>query len=124
MKRLIFDLDDTLCITPNGNYAESQPRLDVIKKLREYKATGFEIIIQTSRNVRTYQNNIGKITANTLPTIIGWLKQHDVPFDEIYIGKPWCGFDGFYIDDKAVRPSELLSMSYAEITELLASEKK
>ena len=51
----------------------------------------------------SYENNIGKINANTLPIILSWLEENNVPYDEIYIGKPWCGTEGFYIDDKAVR---------------------
>jgi capsule biosynthesis phosphatase len=123
MKRLVFDLDNTLTINSDRPYHESLPRQDIIKKLREYKAAGFEIIISTSRNVRTYKSNIGKINANTLPVIIKWLETHNIPYDEIYVGKPWCGEEGFYIDDKAIRPSELNALSYKGIKELLDREK-
>jgi len=119
MKRLIFDLDETLCSTVNGDYVNSTPIWPVIEKLREYKANGFEIAISTSRNMRTYAGNTGKIAANTLPIILDWLKRHDVPFDEIYVGKPWCGTEGFYIDDRAIRPQELVDLSYAEIMQLI-----
>lgn len=119
MKRLIFDLDDTLCTTQNGDYANAQPITEVIEKLREYHRQGFTIIINTSRNMRTYQGNIGAINKNTLPIIIDWLRRHDIPYDELYVGKPWCGFEGFYVDDKAIRPDELVKLSYAEICHLL-----
>lgn len=123
MKRLVIDLDDTICRTKDGNYADSQPIPEVIERLREYREAGFEIIIHTSRNVRTYEGNIGKITAHTLPIIIEWLRKHDVPYDEIYVGKPWCGHEGFYVDDRAIRPSEFLAHSHEEITTLLRREK-
>ncbi|BFM99034.1 HAD-IIIC family phosphatase [Moraxella sp. K02] len=119
MKRLIFDLDDTLCTTQNGDYANAQPITEVVEKLREYHRQGFTIIINTSRNMRTYQGNIGAINKNTLPIIIDWLRRHDIPYDELYVGKPWCGFEGFYVDDKAIRPDELVKLSYAEICQLL-----
>lgn len=119
MKRLIFDLDETLCTTINGDYVNSTPIWPVIEKLREYRASGFEIAISTSRNMRTYAGNTGKISANTLPIIIDWLSRHNVPFDEIYVGKPWCGTDGFYIDDRAIRPQELVDLSYTEIMKLI-----
>lgn len=119
MKRLIFDLDDTLCTTQNGDYANAQPITEVIEKLREYHQQGFTIVINTSRNMRTYQGNIGAINKNTLPIIIDWLGRHDIPYDELYVGKPWCGFEGFYVDDKAIRPDELVKLSYAEICQLL-----
>ncbi|MBH9969054.1 MULTISPECIES: HAD-IIIC family phosphatase [unclassified Commensalibacter] len=124
MKRLVFDLDDTLTINTSGvSYADKLPNLPVIQKLREYKKQGFEIIIQTARNMYTYNGDIGKINANTLPIIIEWLKKHEVPYDEIYVGKPWCGKEGFYIDDRAIRPSEFISMSFDEITKLIETKK-
>ena len=120
MKRLIFDLDDTLTRPdPSRSYAEKEPNLPLIAKLREYKAMGFEIIVQTARNMRSYENSIGKINANTLPVIIEWLQRHEVPYDEIHVGKPWCGFDGFYVDDRAIRPSEFVALSLVEIQALI-----
>ena len=119
MKRLIFDLDDTLCTTQNGDYANAQPITEVVEKLKEYHRQGFTIVINTSRNMRTYQGNIGAINKNTLPIIIDWLARHDIPYDELYVGKPWCGFEGFYVDDRAIRPDELVKLSYAEICQLL-----
>jgi capsule biosynthesis phosphatase len=83
---------------------------------------GFEICIYTARNMRTHDGNLGKINVYTLPAIIDWLNANDVPYDEIIVGKPWCGFDGFYVDDKAIRPSEFVSKSFEEIQELLAEE--
>lgn len=123
MKRLILDLDDTICTTVDGDYRNAKPNLEVIEKIRRYKKEGFDIVISTSRNVRTYKGNIGLINANTLPIIIEWLAFHDVPYDELYIGKPWCGHEGFYVDDKAVRPSEFSRYSYNEIVEILEAEK-
>lgn len=119
MKRLIFDLDDTLCETTNGDYVNAQPVTEVIEKLRDYHAQGFIIVINTSRNMRTYNGNIGEINKNTLPIIADWLARHQVPYDELYVGKPWCGFEGFYIDDKAIRPDEFVKLSYNEICALI-----
>lgn len=118
-----MDLDNTITCTEGGDYYSSQPILEVIERLREYKAQGFEIVISTSRNMRTYEGNIGKINANTLPIIIDWLEKHNVPYDEIYVGKPWCGTTGFYVDDKAIRPDEFVNMSYDEVKNLLGIEK-
>ncbi|HFM0658277.1 TPA: capsular biosynthesis protein, partial [Escherichia coli] len=94
----------------------------VVQKLREYKSLGFNITILTSRNMRTYEGNIGKINVHTLPIIIEWLNRHNVPYDDIVLAKPWCGFDGFYVDDKSIRPSEFSSLTYEQIKDLLAKE--
>ena len=123
MKRLVFDLDGTLTHDdPSVGYAERQPNAAVVEKLRAYQQQGFEIVICSARNMRTYEGQIGKINANTLPVILDWLTRHEIPFDEVHVGKPWCGADGFYVDDKAVRPSEFLALSHDEIHALLAKE--
>ena len=122
MKRLVIDLDDTLTIAGGSDYTTVPPRHDVVEKLREYKAKDFEIVIYTARNMRTYQNSLGKIAANTLPVITTWLEENDIPFDEIWIGKPWCGTDGFYVDDRAVRPVEFVTLDYEEIRSLLGMD--
>jgi len=115
-----MDLDGTLTgDQPGIPYAERQPRIDVIEKLREYKVEGFEIVIATARNMKTHNNNVGRINALTLPIIIEWLNRHNIPYDEIHVGKPWCGTDGFYVDDKAVRPDEFAKMAYTDIQKLL-----
>ena len=61
MKKLVMDLDDTICSTTNGDYGNSIPNISVIDKLIKYKKDGFYIIIHSSRNMRTYEGNIGKI---------------------------------------------------------------
>ena len=123
MKRLIFDLDNTISFSIDSNYIDSKPDLVIIDRIRTYKDKGFEIIISTSRNMRTYKGSIGKINAHTLPIIIEWLDKHNVPYDEIIVGKPWCGTDGFYIDDRAIRPSEFLRYDYNEIINLIDNKK-
>lgn len=123
-KKLVIDLDGTLVVDDrNLPYAERRPNEVLAARLREYHAKGYEIIIQSARNMRTYSSNMGKINANTLPIIVTWLIKNNIPYDEIHVGKPWCGFEGFYVDDKSVRPSEFVSLSEQEIETLLEREK-
>ena len=120
---IVLDLDGTLTnLDPAVDYADVTPRADVVEKVREYAGQGFRIIICTSRNMRTYANSVGHINANTLPIVIEWLRRHDIPFDEIHVGKPWCGNGGFYIDDKTIRPDEFVSMSYPDIQKVISDE--
>jgi capsule biosynthesis phosphatase len=121
---LVLDLDGTLTIAGSGaGYDDALPRMEVIAQVRRYAAEGFRIIIMTSRNMRSFNNSVGRINAETLPVAIEWLKRHNVPFDEIHVGKPWCGPGGFYVDDKAVRPSEFLALDRGGIAALLEREK-
>ena len=98
-KKIVIDLDDTISITENGKYLESIPNLQVVEKLREYKELGYDIVIHSSRNMRTYNNNIGEINVHTLPVVIDFLNKYNIPYDQIIMGKPWPGYGGFYVDD-------------------------
>ena len=124
MKKLIIDLDDTICTTINSKYTKSLPNIPLIEKIKEYKDLGFTIVINTSRNMRSHEGNIGKINKLTLPIIIKWLDKYNVIYDEIHVGKPWCGTEGFYIDDKSIRPSEFVELTYDEIINVLNKEIK
>jgi capsule biosynthesis phosphatase len=120
MKRLVMDLDGTITREdPSVGYTDKEPDLDVVAKMREYREMGFTIVIYSARNMRTFESSVGRITAHTVPIIIDWLKRHDVPYDEIYVGKPWCGTEGFYVDDRAVRPSEFVSLTREQILALI-----
>lgn len=112
MKKIIVDLDNTISFNLSGKYSHATPNKKLIEKLYEYKLNGFYIVIFTARNMRTYKENIGKINIHTLPVIIDWLNENRVPYDEVIVGKPWCGDEGFYVDDRAIRPSELCNMTF------------
>ena len=122
--KLVIALDDTISVTEHGAYVNPKTIKKTVDMIRQYKEQGFYIVIHSARNMRTYNGEVGLINVNTLPNIISWLKKNDIPFDEIIVGKPWCGYDGFYIDDKAIRPSEFHSMSFEQIKELLNKEKQ
>lgn len=122
MKKLIVDLDGTITRSDTSDYSNVSPNTEVIERLRDYKNQGFVIVISTARNMRTYENNVGKINIHTLPIITKWLDKHDVPYDEVLVGKPWCGTEGFYIDDRAVRPSEFTSMTLEAIQSMIKKE--
>jgi capsule biosynthesis phosphatase len=122
-KVAVFDGDGTLCKTKtNGQtYLDVEPRMDVVNKLIEFQNEGVYIILYSSRQVKTYEGNIGKINANTAKTLFKWLEKHEIPYDEIHFGKPWCA-KGFYVDDKAVRPSEILGKSFEEVVAMIKTE--
>ena len=123
---LILDVDNTLCPEKQAgqSYADLEPFADMVDLVRAYKARGFYIILYSARNMRTHNGNIGRINADTLKTLLEWLERHDIPHDEIHMGKPWPGKGGFYVDDRAIRPSEFRSMSHEEILKLLQQENR
>ena len=118
--KLVIDVDDTITINNSSDsYENKLPREDIIKKIIEYKEMGFEIILFTARNMFTHQGNLNKINEQTSPILIKWLEKHNIPYDQLIFGKPWCGLGGFYVDDKAIRPDEFIKLSYSQIKKLI-----
>ena len=114
---LVLDIDGTICpIKKKGEeYIDLVPYPDMVEKMREYKDGGAKIVLFTSRNMNSYQGNIGLINANTAKVLLKWLEKWDIPYDEIIYGKPWPGHRGFYVDDRSVRPDEFLKYTEEEL---------
>ena len=55
-----------------------------------------------------------------LPDLIDWLTRHEIPFDEIHVGKPWPGPAGFYVDDRCMRPAEFARSSLSDLERFAA----
>lgn len=121
-KAIIIDVDNTLTMDADCDYSEKPVNQGVVSKVREAKSNGYEIILYTSRNMRTFNKDIGKINKNTLPILFEWLDKNEIPYDSVIVGKPWCGEGGFYVDDRAIRPSEFTALTFSEIEALLDNE--
>lgn len=117
---LVFDIDGTLCPIKKKqeHYADLIPYSDIVSKLREYKEQGAKIVLFTSRNMNSYNGNLGLINKNTAKILLEWLDKWDIPYDEIIYGKPWPGHRGFYVDDRSVRPDEFMKFSLEELEEI------
>lgn len=123
---LVIDVDGTLCPIKQSQerYEELIPYVQMVERLKEYKADGARIILYTSRNMNSYHGNIGLINANTAKILLNWLEQWEIPYDEIIYGKPWPGHFGFYIDDRAIRPDEFLNHSIVQLENICQNSRK
>ncbi len=121
---IVCDIDGTLCPkrNPGQSYDEVTPYPEMVARLVEYRTAGFYIILHTSRNMNTFDGNIGLINANTAKHLFGWLDRYEIPYDELHVGKPWPGRAGFYVDDRAIRPNEFLKLSYEEILTVIGTD--
>ncbi len=121
---IVFDIDDTICEKKMAGqeYIDLAPKMDVVNKLIEYRENGWYIILLTARSMRTHEGNIGRINATTAKVVFEWLDKNEIPYDEVHFGKPWCGHNGFYVDDKAIRPDEFVNLSFEEITKLISTD--
>ena len=123
-RSIVMDVDGTLCPIrkPGESYSELEPFPEMLEQVRDYKARGFQVILYSARNMNTFDGNVGRIAAVTGKQMMEWLDLHNIPYDELHLGKPWPGHGGFYVDDKAIRPDEFLKLSYDEILSLVGDE--
>ncbi len=109
-RTLVVDIDKTICESPNQkDYSKCKPIKSFCSKLMEENKKGTYIILYTSRNVRTFKGNIGLINKYTSVILLDWLKNNNIPYDEIYFNKPWGFGDLNYIDDKFLSIEEFKS---------------
>jgi len=100
-KRICFDLDNTLVSYPKvkNDYTTVEPIEHNINYLRYLKEMGNTIIIHTARRMKTHHGNNGKLLKDIGLITFETLAKFNIPYDEIYFGKPYADF---YIDDKGI----------------------
>ncbi len=105
----VIDIDDTICkselVDGRYDYENSKPIISVIERIRELKKGGHTIILFTARGMRTHGGNLDEIYEKVAPVLDDWLRKHNVPFDQLIMGKPW-GPNVFYVDDRALSPMD------------------
>ncbi len=116
----VFDIDGTICPIKKKEerYEDLVPYKEIVDKIRYYKDNGAKIVLYTSRNMNSYNGNIGLINKNTAVVLHEWLEKWDIPYDEIVFGKVWPGHKGFYVDDRTVRPDEFLNNTSEELEQI------
>ena len=92
--RICFDLDNTLVTYPTvpGDYTSVKPIPNMIQLLERLHKEGHEIIIHTTRSIKSTE--FATITIQTL-------EQFNIPYDELIFGKPCADI---YINDRAMNP--------------------
>ncbi|MDR3387944.1 MAG: capsular biosynthesis protein [Rudaea sp.] len=124
-KTLVVDVDGTLCPQkPEDLDYRDLPADPAMKaRLADLRAMGWYIVVFSSRGMRTYGGDVAAIMANVLPPMVEWLDRHGIAYDEVRLAKPWPGHDGFYVDDRAVRPREFLTLSLEQLDERCAADR-
>ncbi len=100
--RLCFDLDGVICETKteSQSYNDVAPMPGAINTLKLLKQQGHYIIIATARHMKTCNGNLGLILAKQGKNLFEWLDRHEIPYDEVWFGKPLADC---YIDDKGYK---------------------
>ncbi len=122
---LVVDVDGTLCPIKSAgqSYKDLQPEPRMLARLQEMAAAGWRIVIHSARGMRSYDGNPGEINAHVLPVLLDWLKRHEVPFHEVHVGKPWPGNNGYYVDDRSVRPREFIENSLEALDQICVRDR-
>jgi capsule biosynthesis phosphatase len=122
---VVMDIDGTLTLDrlEGQHYSDVSVNEPVLTRLKDLKSKGYWIILYTSRNMRSHKGNLGLIIKHTAPVLTDWLCRNDIPFDELHFGKPWCGQNGFYVDDRAIRPREFVELDLTQISALLNQDR-
>lgn len=109
--RICFDIDNTIVSEPKiiGDYTSVEPITKNIEYLKFLKSQGHTIILHTSRRMRTHDGNVGKLMADVGKITFDTLDKFNIPYDEIYFGKPYADA---YIDDKSIS-------SYGDLEKLI-----
>lgn len=106
---IVYDLDKTLCKgkVPGMTYYGVAPITENIELLNHLHEIGIEIIIESARNMLTQNKDESKVIKNVGLDTLNWLKDNNVNYDGIKFGKTMATC---YVDDKAIRPKELLKI--------------
>lgn len=111
--RIVFDVDDTIA-TGGHPYSECKPIEFVVDFVRKLKKAGHTIIFCTARYMALYDGDQEKATKHGKQELIFWLRKHNIPFDEIHLGKP---SGDVYVDDKGWRVNSDTREGWAELLE-------
>lgn len=97
--RIVFDIDDTISRSRNGDYANAIPDLEVIEKINTLYDEGIEIYLYTSRGMLSCNENLDLIKEKNQDILIDWLSRYKVKYHQLIFGKPLADL---YVDDKAM----------------------
>lgn len=107
--KLIMDLDNTITIDESASIYESKkPNLEVVKAMKNAEKLGMSSTIFSSRNMKTFNGDLKKIEGITRPIAENWLEENHVYYSDLILGKPWCGSEGWYVDDKNLNIEEFI----------------
>src|SRR5947207_265759 len=100
--KICIDVDGVVAALrhPDQSYADLQPVPRAVEKIKALKAAGHYLILNTARHMATCNGNVGQVVARQGRTLLDWLARFEVPYDEIWFGKPHADV---YIDDNGYR---------------------
>lgn len=108
-KRFIFDFDDTLSFCTDRDWENAQPDLELIAKINELYAEGFEIWIVTARGQISCNGDLETREFKYRNQIENWLAKYDVHYHNLSFEKV---LGAYYVDDKALTIADFKNTSF------------
>lgn len=111
MPTLVIDIDHTICYPDDSKtytfdkYGKAKPIPEMIEAMKRAKQDGYRIVLFTARRMATHNGDINKVIEDVGDLTKNWLKENDVPYDELMFGKPNAVY---YVDDKAMLPNQFI----------------
>lgn len=112
MGTLVFDIDDTICVHKNRDYANARPIQEMIDKINQLYDRGYEIVLYTSRGMNSCKGDLDLIIKKNKDVLEKWLKDNNVSYTKLIFGKP---LGDWYIDDKAMTMSQFLNAPFYDM---------
>ena len=103
MKKYCFDLDNTLCVTKNGEYEKSYPIVEAIRAVNNLYIRKNIIIIFTARMMGRCNGDLSLVYESIYQLTKKQLKDWNVCYHKLILGKP--EYD-VLIDDKSINFDE------------------
>ena len=97
--KLVIDLDNTITVDVKSLDYPEKPVNSLVRESIHESNKQFDITIFTARNMKSYAGDL---------IALKWLEEHQIPYNEIIFGKPYCGEEGHYVDDKNISVEEFV----------------
>lgn len=110
--RIVFDVDNTICVHTNRDYVNAVPVYPMIEKINKLHGQGVEIWLYTSRGQNSCNGDLALIIERNEAILVDWLKRHGVCYDRLLFGKPLADF---YVDDGSLSIKEFLQGDFEEL---------
>jgi len=112
-RRIVCDVDDTISFTSDRDWKNAIPNTPVIEKINYLYDQGWEIYLVTARGQVSCKGDSVKASGKYREVLEKWLDDHSVNYHLLSFEKQ---LGAYYVDDKALRPDELVELSIKPLT--------
>lgn len=101
--RIVFDLDDTLCVSQDKDYSTAQPMKERIEKVNNLHKLGHTIVISSARSMGRFNGDVQRCYDEYYELTKSQLAEWGLQYDELYLGKQ---SGDLYVGNEAVNHYE------------------